>query len=517
MDGRPFAVKGAIKAQRFRKLETSSMTKRTALLTSPLALAVALALGCQAGAKPAAAADAPNEAQAPAENPPPAQPRSAAYDVAPTQVTVLDQLPEVAESAVKSVVNISSTRVARPNPMMQDPFFRHFFGQRPMPERKQQSLGSGVIVREDGVILTNNHVVQDAEEITVNLSDEREYEAEVIGTDPESDLAVIKLEEAPKDLVPLRFGDSGELRLGETVLAIGNPFGVGQTVTMGIVSATGRANVGIVDYEDFIQTDAAINPGNSGGALVNMKGELVGINTAILSRTGGYQGIGFAIPSNMAKTLMLDLLDDGRVSRGFLGVMIQDLTPELARAFGMDDTEGVLVSQVMDGSPAEAGGIRTDDVIVSVDGKAVDSAARLRLLIAAKGAAQDVKIGLIRDGEKKTVTVELGEKAREGPAVGGEAPSQPQVGLRLAPLDNQVRQQFDIEANVDEGAVIVDIAPGSPAARAGLRPGDVIVEVNRKRVDGPRAASRAISKSEGNILLRVVRGTGAMYVVIDRG
>jgi serine protease Do len=247
-----------------------------------------------------------------------------------------------------------------------------------------------------------------------------------------------------------------------------------------------------------------------------MKGELVGINTAILSRTGGYQGIGFAIPSNMAKALMVDLLDDGQVSRGFLGVMIQDLTPELSQAFGLADTQGVLVSQVMDGSPAEKGGIRNDDVIVSVDGQTVDSASRLRLLIAAKGADQSVKVGLVRDGKKKTVTVELGEKEREGSAAGPGSPSEPQVGLRLAPLDSQVRQQFDIEANVDRGAVIVDIAPGSPAARAGLRPGDVIVEVNRQRVEGPRDASSAISKSEGNILLRVARGGGAIYVVIDR-
>jgi len=481
-------------------------------LSLPLAVGLAVGLGCRADANPASAADQPVESTDPSSPPPKAQ--TAAFDVPRKKVTVLDQLPEVAESAVQSVVNISSTRV-RKNPMMDDPFFRYFFGQRPMPERRQQSLGSGVIVRKDGVILTNNHVVQEADEITVNLADEREFGAEVVGTDPESDLAVIELENPPKDLVPLSFGDSSTLRLGETVLAIGNPFGVGQTVTMGIVSAKGRANVGIVDYEDFIQTDAAINPGNSGGALVNMNGQLVGINTAILSRTGGYQGIGFAIPSNMAKTLMVDLLDDGQVSRGFLGVMIQDLTPELAEAFGMSDTKGVLVSQVMDGSPADEAGIEDDDVIVAVDGKPVDSAARLRLLIAGKGAEKSVEIEVVRDGDTKTLDVQLGEREKPTRESSNE-PSEPEIGLRLAPLNSAVRQRLEIPPGLERGAAIVGVAPGSPAARAGLRPGDIITEVNRTAVDGPKEATERLRGAEGNILLRVIRDGNAVYVVLER-
>ncbi len=242
-----------------------------------------------------------------------------------------DAIASVSERAVGSVVNISTTRTTKPaefqSPLENDPFFRHFFefGPQERQPHKEQSLGSGVIVESNGTILTNNHVVQGADEISVTLSDKRSYTAKVVGTDPKSDLAVVKLQNPPKDLRALPFGDSDALRVGEVVLAIGDPFGVGQTVTMGIVSAKGRANIGIVDYEDFIQTDAAINPGNSGGALINLHGELVGINTAILSRSGGYQGIGFAIPSSMVQSIMDSLIHEGKVVRGWLGVMIQDL------------------------------------------------------------------------------------------------------------------------------------------------------------------------------------------------
>src|SRR5690606_31146613 len=273
---------------------------------------------------------------------------------------------DVAERALPSVVNISLTKVGRAGAPIPFPVF---FG--PPQERIEQGMGSGVIVSADGTILTNNHVVADAKEIKVTTYDRREFDAKVIGTDPKSDLAVIQIQGAPAGLTPIQFGDSSKLRLGEVVLAIGNPFGVGQTVTMGIVSATGRSRMGIVDYEDFIQTDAAINPGNSGGALVNMRGELVGINTAILSRSGGYQGIGFAIPADMARPIMKSLLDNGKVERGWLGVSIQDLTPELARGLGIGTSRGVLVSGVIDGSPADKAGLERGDVVISLDGKAI--------------------------------------------------------------------------------------------------------------------------------------------------
>ncbi len=482
--------------------------------TTPF-LGLLLALGCWAGAAPNTDL-APGEAKA-GNDPDAPKATTAAYALPTSELEpILQRLPDVAEKAVKSVVNISSTKVARGNPYLEDPFFR-FFGQRPRsaPERREKSLGSGVIVREDGVVLTNNHVVANAEEIAVTLSDGRELEAELVGTDPESDLAVIRLKEPPQDLTALPLGRSAGLRLGETVLAIGNPFGVGQTVTMGIVSATGRANVGIVDYEDFIQTDAAINPGNSGGALVNMRAELVGINTAILSRSGGYQGIGFAIPSDMVKTLMLDLLDDGQVSRGFLGVFIQDLTPELAASFDAEGIKGVLLSQIMEDGPAEKAGLEQGDIVTAIDGEAVDSASRLRLLIASKGADKKTDLTVLRGGKKKRITVALGEKESEAVAQNTSKPTS-ELGVRLAPVDDRARQAFRLDDRVRSGAVVVEVAPGSDAAESGLRPGDVITEVNRKAVRGPRDAMQLLSSVRGNILLRVVRGGGAIYVVIDR-
>lgn len=499
------------------------MPKRPTLLASALTLGTALtfALGCNLGSSsaspPPTSAESPSEA-ASGSSPPAARP--AVYQSGtPSQASLFTRLPDVAEESVKSVVNISSTKVVRqgPSPFSEDPFFRRFFGLRGMPqERRAQSLGSGVIVdAKKGVLLTNNHVVADAEDIKVALSDDREYDAELVGTDPASDLAVIRLKEPPNDLVALPFGDSGALRLGEPVLAIGNPFGVGQTVTLGIVSATGRANVGIVDYEDFIQTDAAINPGNSGGALVNMQGQLVGINTAILSRSGGYQGIGFAIPSDMARTLMADLLDDGQVSRGFLGVFIQDLTTDLAKVFGVEQTSGVVVSDVMEDGPADKAGIRAGDIILEVDGTPVDSAARLRLLIAAKGGDQRVEILALRDGKKKKLRVQLGEKEKNAGAGSGPE-AEAQVGLRLAPLTPDVRERFRIEDSVQSGVVVVQIQPASPAARAGLQMGDVIVEVDRKPVKSLEAVQRRLTKGDDDVLIRVVRRGSSLFLVLNR-
>jgi serine protease Do len=500
--------------------------KLTLSLVATVGLVTALA--CQdspveARPQPPAVADAPQgptSAASPDDAPPAAAPAVYAPSAQRAGASVFDRLPDISERAVKSVVNISSTKTQRadgPGSPFSDPFFRRFFQGPPMPrERSERSLGSGVIVDASGTILTNNHVIQDADEITVVLSDEREYKATVVGTDPASDLGVVQLTDPPKDLVPLTFGDSSKLRLGEAVIAIGNPFGVGQTVTLGIVSAKGRTNVGIVDYADFIQTDAAINPGNSGGALVNMNGELVGINTAILSRSGGYQGIGFAIPSNMASTLMADLLDDGEVSRGFLGVFIQDLNPALAEKFGMKSSKGVLISDVMPDGPAAQAGIRTGDVILEVDGTPVDSAARLRLVIASKGGDGRVEIELLRDGRRRTLKVQLGEK--DAPRARGQRaePDEEALGLRLAPLDDAARQRFGLDDTATQGALVVAIQPGSPAARAGLRPGDVIVEVNRASVDDPAAAVERLDEAEGDILLRVVRRGASIFLVIDR-
>jgi Do/DeqQ family serine protease len=320
---------------------------------------------------------------------------------------------DVTEQVLPSVVNISTTTARKSRgPAMFDPFFSDPdspFGGRPS-EREGQSLGSGVIVSTRGYVLTNSHVVADATDIRVSLSDGRELAAKLVGSDPKSDLAVLKLEGKLGSLRPIRFGRSHKTRLGEIVLAIGNPFGVGQTVTMGIISAKGRSGMGIVDYEDFIQTDAAINPGNSGGALINLEGELIGINTAILSRTGGYQGIGFAIPTDMARPIMDSLISDGRVDRGFLGVNIQTLTRDVAKTEGLpDDQRGVLVTRVLQASPAARAGLRQGDIIMRIDGRDTFTAAHVVNAVGMAGSGKRVKLEVLRSGKPRTLRIELDE------------------------------------------------------------------------------------------------------------
>ncbi len=431
-----------------------------------------------------------------------------------------DVIADVAEAVLPSVVNISSTHVGEMDPFGfgpfgDDPMFRHFFGQpfEDLPrEFRQQGSGSGVIVSADGVVLTNSHVVAMAESITVTLSDGREFEGELVGADPRSDVAVIRLLDA-KGLPPLPLGDSDALRLGETVLAVGNPFGLNGSVTMGIVSAKGRANVGIVDYEDFIQTDAAINPGNSGGALVNLRGELVGVNTAILSRTGGYQGVGFAIPANMVEPIMEALLTDGRVARGWLGVRIQDLRPDLAEAFEVGATDGVLVGDVVPGSPAEEAGVQRGDVVVALDGAEVSSAAELRNVVGMRLPGSRVKLKLVRDGRNKVLTVKLGELPEEGQTVAATRDAPDLGGLVVAPLDGSTRARLDLPADV-RGVVVTDVQPFGRAAEAGLRTGDVIVEVNRVAVESVEAFGEAAGDGE-NVLLLVWRDGSTRWVVLD--
>src|SRR5260221_3277344 len=329
---------------------------------------------------------------------------------------------DIAERTAPSVVNVASSRTVKnvrermPN-FFNDPFFQHFFGpgmgggEGPeIPEKHQEhGLGSGVIVSRDGLVITNNHVVEGADEIRVTTSDKREFPAKVLGTDAKSDVAILKLEGDPKGLSPLEFGDSSRLRLGDLVLAEGNPFGVGQTITMGIVSAKGRANVGIAAYEDFIQTDAAINPGNSGGALVDMEGHLVGINTAILSRSGGSMGIGVAIPSIMAQRIMKALIEHGKVVRGWLGVGIQNVDQDLASAMKLPDVKGILISDVMDAGPGAKAGLKSGDVVLRLNGAPIDSTGAFRNAIAAAGAGATVKLDILRDGKPMTVEAKLGE------------------------------------------------------------------------------------------------------------
>lgn len=439
-------------------------------------------------------------------------------------------LADVAEEAAPSVVNVSSSRTIKLTqqslPFFDNPFFRRFFGpmQPPQgpggepPEQEQHGLGSGVIVSKDGIVLTNNHVVENADEIKVTTADKKEFDVEVVGTDAKSDLAVLRLKGNVKGLKPIELGDSSRMRLGDIVLAIGNPFGVGQTITMGIVSAKGRANVGIVDYEDFLQTDAAINPGNSGGALVNMEGQLIGVNTAILSRSGGNMGIGFAIPSNMAKPIMDSLLTTGKVVRGWLGVGIQDVNQDLADAMKLGSTRGVLISEVMPDSPAQKAGLKQGDVVLEVNGKKMDSTGRLRNAVAAAGAGAKVDLTIIRDGKKKDVTVKLGELPAEIAGAGGAVtPEQGSLdGLQLESLTPLTRQKFGIPDSTKSGVVVVGLQPGSPAAHAGLQPGDVIKEVNREKVTSVGDFKRAYKKSGKETLLLVARGERQVFIVVKR-
>jgi len=436
---------------------------------------------------------------------------------------------EVAAMVQPSVVSIvtSKTVTGGPqgmNPLFSDPFFRRFFGDRfgdghdfGRSERKEQGLGSGVIVDEAGYILTNNHVIDKADDIKVVLSDKREFEAKLIGTDPKTDLAVVKID--GKDLDSLALGDSDKLKVGELVFAIGSPFRLNFTVTMGIVSAKGRANVGIADYEDFIQTDAAINPGNSGGAMVNSRGELVGINTAIFSTTGGYQGIGFAIPSNMAKVVMDQLLSSGKVTRGWLGVSIQGLTRELASQFGLKDERGALVSGVIEGSAAEKAGLKRGDVIVEFNGQDVFDPTGLRNMVAGTPPGTGVKIGIIREGRSRTLEARLDELEGEQVSAGPDPDrGRDNVlrGVQVEEITGALRGRLRLPDGV-EGVIVSEVDEDSPA-RSMLQPGDIIMELNRQMVQGIRDYEEIISGvgEDDAVLILVYRNGGTFYLSITR-
>lgn len=428
---------------------------------------------------------------------------------------------EVVAAVKPSVVNISSTKTIKQqgmrSPFSKDPFFKRFFNDEfkffeTPREYKQSGLGSGVIVDKDGYILTNNHVVKDADEIKVKLSDEREFNGKVIGVDPKTDLAVIKIDS--NHLPVIKLGDSDKLHVGETIIAIGNPFGLSHTVTSGIVSATGRANVGIADYEDFIQTDAAINPGNSGGALVNIRGELIGINTAIFSTTGGYQGIGFAIPSGMAKVVMESLIKKGKVIRGWLGVTIQPLTPDLVKQFNLGDKNGALVGDVVEDSPAEKAGIERGDVIVEFDGKKVDDATNLRNMVANTLPNKEVMITIIRDGKPITVNVKITELPAEIQTFSKTFDNQLK-GIRVQSLTPEISKGLNVPKRIT-GVVITDMEDGSPAQGI-LMNGDIIMEINKKDIHNIKDyESVALSiKPNENILLLVYRQNSVFYVTLS--
>ena len=457
-------------------------------------------------------------------------PVAAAAPAAPAGGSVVsnDILVPVAKTATASVVNISSTRKSRQGseefsmPYFQDPFFRRFFGEEferrfqvPPEQRREQGLGSGVIVMPDGYIVTNNHVVEGADEIKVTLADKRSFKAKVIGTDPKTDVAVVKIEAT--NLPALKWGDSSQLQVGEVVLAIGNPFGLNQTVTMGIISAVGRANMGIVDYEDFIQTDAAINPGNSGGALVNLKGELIGINTAIFTQSGGYMGIGFAIPSNMAKSVMESLIKHGKVVRGWLGVSIQDLNGDLAKEFGAPDTKGALVSEVVDDSPAAKAKLERGDVITAYNGVKIKDTAHLRALVAETAPGKSVILSVLRDKKERDITVTVGELPKELAVAsrGSSGEGRGDHALRGVTVEAMPPDRGGRPGR-ESGVLVKSVEPDSPAVRAGLRPGDIIREINRKPVRSVQDFERVTSqlKPKSPVLLLLSRGNAVIFLSI---
>jgi serine protease Do len=441
-----------------------------------------------------------------------------------------------AKAAMPAVVKISASKIVKaPTALEQgddeggqlDPF-RQFFGgqggggfrfQQPQQPRshREGGLGSGVVISPDGYILTNNHVVDGATDVRVTLPDRREFKAKVIGTDAKTDIAVIKIEAS--NLPVITVGNSSKIQVGDAVLAIGNPYGVGQTVTMGIVSATGRAGLGIEDYEDFIQTDASINPGNSGGALVNDRGELVGINTAILAPgSGGNQGIGFAVPVNLARQVMDQIVTHGSVQRAYLGVTIQEVTPALAKTLGLPGPEGALVGDVSPNSPAAKAGIKSGDVITALNGTQIVESNQLRNNVALMNPGQNVNLKVFRDGQTLNITANVAEMpgtklAKASRGENGETQNQVLEGVQVQDLDARTAKAAGLPANT-KGVIVTEVDPASPAAAAGLKEGDVIEEANRHAVNSSDDLAGALKHSQGESLLRVNRGGNKLYLAV---
>lgn len=420
----------------------------------------------------------------------------------PTLAPMLDR----SKPAVVNIATRSHVRV-QDNPLLNDPFFRHFFNLPDQPRvRPRQSLGSGVIIdAREGLVITNNHVIRGADEITVSLNDGRNFQAEIVGTDPATDVALIKI--PSENLTALPLADSESLRVGDFVVAIGNPFGLGQTVTSGIVSALGRSGLGIEGYENFIQTDASINPGNSGGALVNLRGELVGINTAIFSpgQNPGNIGIGFAIPSNLVKQISDQLMEFGEVKRAYLGVQMQDITPELASAFNIDVQEGAVVTHVVPDSAADEAGLQVGDIITSVDGTRLSNADSLRNSIGLMVVGQKVKLEIIRDGDEKTLTAQV-KQTRQSEPNGTVHPKL--SGATFGDIEEDSPYFGHVQ-----GIMVYSVKRDSPAWNAGLRSEDVITSVNRQPVDSLETFKPLVHNAD-QLLLNIVRGRRAMFLLL---
>ncbi|MFH1429528.1 MAG: DegQ family serine endoprotease [Candidatus Margulisiibacteriota bacterium] len=437
-----------------------------------------------------------------------------------------NQLAGIAKEVIPAVVNISTIKtIQKKQYYYNDPFsdetLRDYFGEEffqyhyPQPQGnvKQHSLGSGVIVSPEGYILTNHHVVAGADEITVILNDQREFKGKIIGTDSKTDIAVIKI--GTDNLPVIRIGDSDKIEVGHWAIAVGNPFGLSRTITLGIISAKGRANIGIVDYENFIQTDAAINPGNSGGALVNIEGELIGINTAIFSKNGGYQGVGFAIPINMAKQVMDALLGNGKVTRGWLGVIIQPITEDLRKQFNLENKQGVLIGDVSANGPADKAGVRRGDIVVMYDGKAISDVFQLRNAVASTPVGKVVKINVQRKRKSRIFKIKIGELPEKAVAqTKTQKDISQQLGMSVQEMNADLAHKFGYLG--DSGVIVGEVQPDRPAQTAGINRGDLIKEVDRKTIRNMTDYENAMKdlKSGDNVLFLVRRGQYTQYVVL---
>jgi serine protease Do len=440
-----------------------------------------------------------------------------------------------AKEAMPAVVSIKIEKTIESSPMetpfgyndpfglFGDDFLRKFFGNR-LPQQQtpqkyfEQGLGSGFIISKDGYILTNNHVVGNVDKITVQLQDGRKFEnAKLIGTDPDTEVALIKIEGDNFPVLPM--GDSDNIEIGDWVIAIGNPFGLSETVTVGVISAVGRSNVHIAAYENFIQTDAAINPGNSGGPLINLDGQAIGINTAIYSESGGYMGIGFAIPINMARNIEEQLKEHGKVTRGYLGIYGQDVTPDMAQLLGLKNSQGIIVTTVEKGSPADKAGIKSHDVFLEINGKKIESYDSFRNGVAMLKPDSEVTLLVSRGGKTSDVTVTLGERPTEV-AQGNQPTVQPQsqqtMGIQVQNLTKDLADRFGYA--LGEGVIVTRVIQGGPAAEAGIQPGDLIQSVNRQSVSSVDEFERAVSRAKGNkILLLIKRGAYSQFVIVQLG
>ena len=438
-------------------------------------------------------------------------PAFASLPAVDSQGQTLPSLAPMLKRVTPAVVNIATSGTVRiqENPLFNDPFFRHFFDLPTQPRhRKTQSLGSGVIVdAKNGYIITNNHVIDKADEIRVTLRNGETLQAKLIGTDPDTDVAIIQV--TAKNLTAIPLGNSDQLNVGDFAVAIGNPFGLGQTVTSGIISALERSGLGIEGYENFIQTDASINPGNSGGALVNLKGELIGINTAIFSKSGGNIGIGFAIPINMANDIMQQLITSGEVTRGRLGAQAQDLTPQLAQAFNIPFRRGAVVSHVEKDSPADRAGLKSGDIVTEINGKAIRDANTLRTMIGLLRVGQDVTMKVLRENKTLTLKAKVQKTDTTAEEISGEKLHTHLTGTQLQNIQPGSRLYGHIE-----GVIITSVEPGSPAARTGLRRGDVITSANRKNTKNIEELSAAIAKNK-SLLINIRRGNGSLFLFLQ--